>query len=68
VVAIKRLSRAEYGDELPPGVNDVVKVSVRSFARSLWATRWPAAMATKGVVSRILPVEVYAMYARRDSC
>src|SRR5690606_12429203 len=26
VVAVKRLSREEYGDDLPPGVNEVVKV------------------------------------------
>ncbi|HAF49969.1 MAG: DNA-directed RNA polymerase subunit beta [Synergistales bacterium 54_24] len=57
VVAIKRLSRAEYGDELPPGVNDVVKVSVAQLRKITVGDKMAGRHGNKGVVSRILPVE-----------
>jgi DNA-directed RNA polymerase subunit beta len=53
----RHLTRFERGDELPPGVIKMVKVYV-AMKRKLnpWATRWPAATATRAW-SRILPLE-----------
>ena len=46
VVDVRVFSR-EKGDELLPGVNRLVRVSVAPSARSRSATRWPAATATR---------------------
>jgi DNA-directed RNA polymerase subunit beta len=46
VVDVRQFSR-DSGDELLPGVNRLVRVSVPRSERSRWATRWPAATATR---------------------
>ena len=47
IVDVKVFTR-ENGDELGPGVNMVVRVLHRPEAQDLrWATRWPAATATR---------------------
>ena len=53
-----RVFERDADDELPAGVNKLVRVSAspRS-ARSPRATRWPGATATRASSSRILPVE-----------
>jgi len=57
VVAVKRLSRDEYGDELPPGVNEVVKVFLAQLRKITVGDKMAGRHGNKGVVSRILPVE-----------
>ena len=47
IVDVKVFTR-ENGDELGPGVNQVVRVYIAQQPQDLsWATRWPAATATR---------------------
>ena len=57
VVAVKVLSRSENGDELSPGVNEVVKVYVARIRKITVGDKMAGRHGNKGVVSRILPVE-----------
>jgi DNA-directed RNA polymerase subunit beta len=57
VVAVKRLSRLENGDELSPGVNEVVKVYVAQLRKVTVGDKMAGRHGNKGVVSRILPEE-----------
>jgi DNA-directed RNA polymerase subunit beta len=57
VVAVKRLSRLENGDELSPGVNEVVKVYVAQLRKITVGDKMAGRHGNKGVVSRILPEE-----------
>ena len=57
VVAVKRLSRDEYSDDLPPGVNEVVKVFLAQIRKITVGDKMAGRHGNKGVVSRILPVE-----------
>ena len=57
VVAVKRLSREEYGDDLPPGVNEVVKVFLAQLRKITVGDKMAGRHGNKGVISRILPVE-----------
>jgi DNA-directed RNA polymerase subunit beta len=55
VVAVKRLSRSENGDDLSPGVNEVVKVYVAKIRKISVGDKMAGRHGNKGVVSRILP-------------
>jgi len=57
VVAVKRLSRLENGDELSPGVNEVIKVYVAQLRKITVGDKMAGRHGNKGVVSRILPEE-----------
>ena len=57
VVAVKQLSRSENGDELTPGVNEVVKVYVAKIRKITVGDKMAGRHGNKGVVSRILPEE-----------
>ncbi len=57
VVAVKRLSREEYGDDLLPGVNEVVKVFLAQLRKITVGDKMAGRHGNKGVISRILPVE-----------
>ncbi|MEA3507820.1 MAG: DNA-directed RNA polymerase subunit beta, partial [Synergistota bacterium] len=57
VVAVKRLRRSENGDELSPGVNEVVKVYVAQLRKITVGDKMAGRHGNKGVVSRILPEE-----------
>jgi len=57
VVAVKRLSRSENGDDLTPGVNEVVKVYVAKIRKISVGDKMAGRHGNKGVVSRILPEE-----------
>ena len=57
VVAVKQLSRSENGDELSPGVNEVVKVYVAKIRKITVGDKMAGRHGNKGVVSRILPEE-----------
>ncbi len=56
VIAVKRLSR-QKGDELPPGVNEVVKVYVAQMRKITVGDKMAGRHGNKGVVSKILPLE-----------
>jgi len=56
VVAIKRFSR-ENGDELPPGVNQLVRVYVAQKRKISEGDKMAGRHGNKGVISRILPEE-----------
>ena len=57
VVAVKQLSRSENGDDLTPGVNEVVKVYVAKIRKISVGDKMAGRHGNKGVVSRILPEE-----------
>ena len=56
VVAVKTFTR-ENGDELSPGVNKSVRIYIAQKRRLALVIRWLVVMVTRGVVSRVLPVE-----------
>ena len=57
VVDIQRLKRSE-GDELQPGVDEVVKVVIADKRKLVVGDKMAGRHGNKGVVARILPVEV----------
>jgi len=56
VVAVKVFSR-DQGDELPPGVNHLVRVSIAQKRKVSEGDKMAGRHGNKGVISRILPVE-----------
>lgn len=56
VVDVKVYSR-ENGDELPPGVNQMVRVFVAQKRKISVGDKMAGRHGNKGVISRILPVE-----------
>ncbi|HEX2027035.1 MAG TPA: DNA-directed RNA polymerase subunit beta [Nitriliruptorales bacterium] len=56
VIAVMRFSRAS-GDELPPGVNDLVRVFVAQKRKLAEGDKLAGRHGNKGVISKILPVE-----------
>jgi DNA-directed RNA polymerase subunit beta len=56
VVEVKRFSR-EAGDDLPPGVNQLVRVSVAQKRKIGAGDKMAGRHGNKGVISRVLPVE-----------
>lgn len=56
VVAVKRFSR-ERGDELPPGVNQLVRVYIAQKRKISEGDKMAGRHGNKGVISRILPEE-----------
>jgi DNA-directed RNA polymerase subunit beta len=57
IVAIKRLTRDVNGEDMSPGVNEVVKVYVAQLRKITVGDKMAGRHGNKGVVSRILPVE-----------
>ena len=57
IVAIKRLTREVNGEDMSPGVNEVVKVYVAQLRKITVGDKMAGRHGNKGVVSRILPVE-----------
>ncbi|MCA1722590.1 MAG: DNA-directed RNA polymerase subunit beta, partial [Actinobacteria bacterium] len=56
VIGVKRFSRG-LGDELPPGVNDLVRVFVAQKRKISEGDKLAGRHGNKGVISKILPVE-----------
>jgi len=56
VVAVKRFSR-ENGDELPPGVNRLVRVYIAQKRKISQGDKMAGRHGNKGVISRVLPIE-----------
>ena len=56
IVAVKRFSR-ENGDELPPGVNQLVRVYIAQKRKISEGDKMAGRHGNKGVISRILPEE-----------
>ncbi|MDD3022603.1 MAG: DNA-directed RNA polymerase subunit beta [Syntrophomonadaceae bacterium] len=56
IVAVKRFSR-EKGDELPPGVNQLVRVYIAQKRKVSEGDKMAGRHGNKGVISRILPEE-----------
>ncbi len=56
VVAVKTFSR-DNGDELPPGVNQIVRVSIAQKRKIGAGDKMAGRHGNKGVISRVLPVE-----------
>ncbi|NLP24049.1 MAG: DNA-directed RNA polymerase subunit beta [Syntrophomonadaceae bacterium] len=56
IVAVKRFSR-EKGDELPPGVNQLVRVYIAQKRKISEGDKMAGRHGNKGVISRILPEE-----------
>jgi len=56
IVAVKRFSR-EKGDELPPGVNQLVRVYIAQKRKISEGDKMAGRHGNKGVISRILPQE-----------
>ena len=56
VVDVKVFTR-EYGDELPPGVNQLVRVYIAQKRKISVGDKMAGRHGNKGVISRILPVE-----------
>lgn len=56
IVAVKRFSR-ERGDELPPGVNQLVRVYIAQKRKISEGDKMAGRHGNKGVISRILPEE-----------
>lgn len=56
VVDIQRLKRSQ-GDDLSPGVNEVIKVLIASKRKLMEGDKMAGRHGNKGVVSRILPIE-----------
>lgn len=57
VVAVKRLTREKNGEDLSPGVNDVVKVYIAQLRKITEGDKMAGRHGNKGVVSKILPEE-----------
>lgn len=57
IVGIKRLIREENGEDMNPGVNEVVKVYVAQLRKITVGDKMAGRHGNKGVVSRIQPVE-----------
>ncbi|MTV27888.1 DNA-directed RNA polymerase subunit beta [Nitriliruptoraceae bacterium ZYF776] len=56
VIGVQRFSRAD-GDELPPGVNDMVRVFIATKRKISEGDKLAGRHGNKGVISKILPVE-----------
>jgi DNA-directed RNA polymerase subunit beta len=56
VIGVQRFSRAD-GDELPPGVNDLVRVFIATRRKISEGDKLAGRHGNKGVISKILPVE-----------
>jgi DNA-directed RNA polymerase subunit beta len=56
VIGVQRFSRAD-GDELPPGVNDMVRVYIATKRKISEGDKLAGRHGNKGVISKILPVE-----------
>ncbi len=56
VIGVQRFSRAD-GDELPPGVNDMVRIYIAKKAKISEGDKLAGRHGNKGVISKILPVE-----------
>ena len=56
VIGVQRFSRAD-GDELPPGVNDLVRVFVAQKRKISEGDKLAGRHGNKGVISKVLPVE-----------
>jgi DNA-directed RNA polymerase subunit beta len=56
VIGVQRFSRAD-GDELPPGVNDLVRVFVATKRKITQGDKLAGRHGNKGVISKVLPVE-----------
>ncbi|MFA9446203.1 DNA-directed RNA polymerase subunit beta [Egicoccus sp. AB-alg6-2] len=56
VIGVQRFSRAD-GDELPPGVNDMVRIYVAKKSKISEGDKLAGRHGNKGVISKILPVE-----------
>ncbi len=54
IVDVKVFTR-EAGDELGPGVNQVVRVYIAQTRKIQWAIRWPAATATRALCPASCP-------------
>jgi DNA-directed RNA polymerase subunit beta len=56
VIGVQRFARAD-GDELPPGVNDLVRVFVATKRKITQGDKLAGRHGNKGVISKVLPVE-----------
>jgi DNA-directed RNA polymerase subunit beta len=56
VIGVQRFSRAD-GDELPPGVNDMVRIFIAKKSKISEGDKLAGRHGNKGVISKILPVE-----------
>jgi DNA-directed RNA polymerase subunit beta len=56
VIGVQRFSRAD-GDELPPGVNDMVRIYIAKKSKISEGDKLAGRHGNKGVISKILPVE-----------
>jgi DNA-directed RNA polymerase subunit beta len=56
VIGVQRFARAD-GDELPPGVNDLVRVFIATRRKISEGDKLAGRHGNKGVISKILPVE-----------
>ena len=56
VIGVQRFARAD-GDELPPGVNDLVRVFIATRRKIQEGDKLAGRHGNKGVISKILPVE-----------
>ncbi len=56
VIRVKRLRKVD-GDDLPPGVNEVIKVYVAQMRKITVGDKMAGRHGNKGVISKILPVE-----------
>jgi DNA-directed RNA polymerase subunit beta len=67
IVAVKRFSR-EKGDELPPGVNQLVRVYIAQKRKISEGDKMAGRHGNKGVISRILPEEDMPYYPVYPGC
>ncbi|WP_052664407.1 DNA-directed RNA polymerase subunit beta [Nitriliruptor alkaliphilus] len=56
VIGVQRFSRAD-GDELPPGVNDMVRIFIAKKSKISEGDKLAGRHGNKGVISKILPLE-----------
>jgi len=56
VIGVQRFSRAD-GDELPPGVNDMVRIYIAKKSKISEGDKLAGRHGNKGVISKILPIE-----------
>jgi len=56
VIGVQKFTRAD-GDELPPGVNDMVRIFIAKKAKISEGDKLAGRHGNKGVISKILPVE-----------
>ena len=56
VIGVQRFSRAD-GDELPPGVNDMVRIYIAKKSKITEGDKLAGRHGNKGVISKILPIE-----------